>query len=642
MAQGKCYICGGMYSDRGMAKHLKTCLAERHGAVPSAEDVPEDGMYLLKVQDRYFKEYYLYLLADSCVLLSELDQYLRDIWLECCGHLSSFRIDGESYESYPDSSWRRQKGMCVEIGEVLDMGMKFSYTYDFGSSTDLELKVMDIYEPFHEDKGIRLAARNMTTDPGSVNSPRAGVCGYDGPADDILFMKHGKAKNRKKNKGRNPAGQDRGESFLDRLEGGRIGEEDIEEFLLGMMRMVGSNSYAYPPFIIGKDKLKGEKLRDYLNQLRKNELDSVRKYHNIENVSGLKKDALAAFLNDYLISRLEDVLAYMPAPEYSALIGLSAKDNVLCDASEEIPGEFDDLRSMGLVFTVYDRNGGNEWVIPREIRTKIKGYASNREFLKKRELSTQIEQTMLCIFFYWGVVRRHDLFNETAKLLGMQLDDALAGHIGKVFGYMTASYIESERIGSGEYFYMFSEEPAQQVISDSWQKARYPEITREMVTPAGAGWIGLVLQNPHFRWMYDTMLEIEESEPGEELNRDTMLDTISSLAEYIFNARPGTTIEQIGKKFELEEAFKYDSNIRELFKNMLMHSPNYWMKGNAVSGTVHVISSRNNRNNGLKNAGKKAGQAPGKAAEKAAAKWKVGRNDPCPCGSGKKFKKCCM
>ncbi|WP_368860677.1 SEC-C metal-binding domain-containing protein [Bradyrhizobium sp. Arg816] len=22
--------------------------------------------------------------------------------------------------------------------------------------------------------------------------------------------------------------------------------------------------------------------------------------------------------------------------------------------------------------------------------------------------------------------------------------------------------------------------------------------------------------------------------------------------------------------------------------------------------------------------------------------YKVGRNDPCPCGSGKKFKKCCL
>lgn len=23
-------------------------------------------------------------------------------------------------------------------------------------------------------------------------------------------------------------------------------------------------------------------------------------------------------------------------------------------------------------------------------------------------------------------------------------------------------------------------------------------------------------------------------------------------------------------------------------------------------------------------------------------KWKIGRNDPCPCGSGKKYKKCCL
>jgi len=32
---------------------------------------------------------------------------------------------------------------------------------------------------------------------------------------------------------------------------------------------------------------------------------------------------------------------------------------------------------------------------------------------------------------------------------------------------------------------------------------------------------------------------------------------------------------------------------------------------------------------------------PAKAAEAAAAATKVGRNDPCPCGSGKKYKKCC-
>ena len=31
----------------------------------------------------------------------------------------------------------------------------------------------------------------------------------------------------------------------------------------------------------------------------------------------------------------------------------------------------------------------------------------------------------------------------------------------------------------------------------------------------------------------------------------------------------------------------------------------------------------------------------GEPREETAPKWKVGRNDPCPCGSGKKYKKCC-
>ncbi len=33
---------------------------------------------------------------------------------------------------------------------------------------------------------------------------------------------------------------------------------------------------------------------------------------------------------------------------------------------------------------------------------------------------------------------------------------------------------------------------------------------------------------------------------------------------------------------------------------------------------------------------------PGYRTPVATAKSHVGRNDPCPCGSGKKFKKCCM
>jgi uncharacterized protein len=38
--------------------------------------------------------------------------------------------------------------------------------------------------------------------------------------------------------------------------------------------------------------------------------------------------------------------------------------------------------------------------------------------------------------------------------------------------------------------------------------------------------------------------------------------------------------------------------------------------------------------------GQRAGLIPKPTAPKAAPK--IGRNDPCPCGSGKKYKKCCL
>jgi uncharacterized protein YecA (UPF0149 family) len=36
-----------------------------------------------------------------------------------------------------------------------------------------------------------------------------------------------------------------------------------------------------------------------------------------------------------------------------------------------------------------------------------------------------------------------------------------------------------------------------------------------------------------------------------------------------------------------------------------------------------------------------AGEEDGKIKTVRRAEAKVGRNDPCPCGSGKKYKKCC-
>ena len=52
-----------------------------------------------------------------------------------------FEIDGESFASNPDREFG-DRSMNTKLKSVLDVGMRFKYEYDFGSSTDLKLKVV--------------------------------------------------------------------------------------------------------------------------------------------------------------------------------------------------------------------------------------------------------------------------------------------------------------------------------------------------------------------------------------------------------------------------------------------------------------------------------------------------------------------
>ncbi len=72
--------------------------------------------------------------------LDTLDRFLRDTWLECCGHMSEFEIEGTRYTVEPMDI--DDESMDAKLKDVLTPGMKFEHTYDFGSSTHLRLKVV--------------------------------------------------------------------------------------------------------------------------------------------------------------------------------------------------------------------------------------------------------------------------------------------------------------------------------------------------------------------------------------------------------------------------------------------------------------------------------------------------------------------
>jgi hypothetical protein len=218
-----------------MGRHLESCRERERYLMSGVSGITDnsdkaDGyrskaggrVFLIKATSRYSPQYWLFLEANARCRLQDVDSFLRGIWLECCGHLSHFIIDDEEYESSPDPDFGGDKDMRVALASVLEPGMTILHEYDYGSTTELVLKVVEL-RPGKLKKGpVTLAARNdpvhyecvsckkaPATDVCSmctcerpeamfcasclkrhkcgedmalpiVNSPRTGVCGYTG------------------------------------------------------------------------------------------------------------------------------------------------------------------------------------------------------------------------------------------------------------------------------------------------------------------------------------------------------------------------------------------------------------------------------------------------------------------------------
>lgn len=205
----------------GMSRHLASCAA-RQEAIEQAGETSDPFykfFYHLRVEDAWRKDFWLHLEINAFATLSDLDYYLRGIWLDCCGHLSRFSVGGWSGREIPKKT---------QIVHIFDRGTELTHIYDFGTSSETLIKAVGTrhHGTALTDQPIFLMARNEPPEaacmecgqpatwlcleclyeleePGTlcdqhaevhphenygrpmplVNSPRVGMCGYTGPAD---------------------------------------------------------------------------------------------------------------------------------------------------------------------------------------------------------------------------------------------------------------------------------------------------------------------------------------------------------------------------------------------------------------------------------------------------------------------------
>ena len=223
--KGKCYYCNDELSERTIKRHVKGCKVRKQKIEESiAGSKKTKNQYILSIVPQYeSREYCLYIAIDIEATLKNLDSFLRNIWLECCGHLSSFLIDDVTYDSSMEKEfgfYSESETMEFKLQQVISVGDKFRYDYDFGSTTILKLEVVDEYLTGESHSQIEILARNeeiqyfcadcnkkaayfnyeenkffceecidedededMLYSPEYTNSPRDGVCGYEGERD---------------------------------------------------------------------------------------------------------------------------------------------------------------------------------------------------------------------------------------------------------------------------------------------------------------------------------------------------------------------------------------------------------------------------------------------------------------------------
>lgn len=176
-------LTGETVARNQVKRHLGKALAARE---VTRGETPVPSLWLAVEASPFV----LHALVRSDAELSDLDRFLRDVWMECCGHLSQFesRVKDERPVQYviePDEvdataflaefppEWREEigrrllshtpveKSLATPVSEAFSAGRTLTYEYDMGTTTACTLKVVaEVDAPWPAKKKVRLLARN--------------------------------------------------------------------------------------------------------------------------------------------------------------------------------------------------------------------------------------------------------------------------------------------------------------------------------------------------------------------------------------------------------------------------------------------------------------------------------------------------
>ncbi|QQE80580.1 SEC-C metal-binding domain-containing protein [Alicyclobacillus sp. SO9] len=360
-------------------------------------------------------------------------------------------------------------------------------------------------------------------------------------------------------------------------------------------------------------------LPEALMRLTKNELSDIRSTLSVPNASSLNKQDLVNLLKTEIPVRVSRILGLLDEDRYGVLKRIATAGGKAYVDLHPFKYEYFKLRGLAFTGTV---DGKRTVVMPIEVLEAFRTLDSPRLRATVRQ-NTEWLQLSQGLLFYYGYVSKPELIQMVENYTGTQID---------AYDYFVLMY-ESMAFGynmelSVDGFKHEDVANVDEVLHEHEFRPNLPfyPFTKSQLLRAGVP--GFVDENPAYKALVSFLrnsfgMDMAEAEDEAEFcvyeiqHEESLAHIVQDLSQVL--EIPSMEVVQ---KF-MEHLVRLHNHTRLWF--LKGHTPTELAPEGNASGLLPDSNAAHT----------------GKVVKMPVRSTKVGRNEPCPCGSGKKYKKCC-
>ncbi|WP_332692907.1 YecA family protein [Halalkalibacter lacteus] len=365
-------------------------------------------------------------------------------------------------------------------------------------------------------------------------------------------------------------------------------------------------------------------LFDAISRLTKNDMDQIRKSLRIKNASSLNKSKLAAELVNQIPSLFEDTIYTFDQERYELVRQIIKNEGYISDPNLSF-SKIEVLKEYSILFPGKYRNE-NVLFMPMELMhtfSQVDGF----ELQKIVRRNTEWTRLIHGLLYYYGIMDSGKMLDKIQQLTGAEVNP---------IEYFNMLFLTIEYYGQAQYsaygihdHRVFDPEHLIEEHNMRSSISNYRFTKKQLVKAGEPNYIEKTpAMNSLLRFIskhFDLTNEESDKIAMQFINMINM------------DAQPIMMLQYLQSQLEFP-SFEFVQEVTDKIMDLHNNTRMWVLKGHTPRELSQVEKKHLNP---LPSAPFATNQTNSKVVD-IRNHTKTGRNNPCPCGSGKKYKKCCM